>query len=240
MHLVARLLDRPRCDFTQLVVLLWDLSPLVEALHPAVEKLVIPVDQALLGLAEVGEVEPSREVGEHGRDRLLPANVVASVEQHPRLAYGRAELTDQPFLALLEDELLAEREEQEGDELEGEVDVEDDHGVGGGPDAADQQEAVVEQEGDDWEVFERSAGSAEEVVEDLDEEDCFEEEEDVLAGQQGQGWQHCLDEDAVRPEGQQKRHRDIGHQVKESHLHRAHFVLPEPAVEQHEVLVQPA
>lgn len=80
MHLVAGLFDRPRRDFSQLVVLLGDLSSLVEALHPAVEQLVVSVYEAFLGLAEVGQVKPSSEVGKHRWDGSLPADIVACIE----------------------------------------------------------------------------------------------------------------------------------------------------------------
>ena len=76
-------------------------------------------------------------------------------------------------------------------------------------------------------------------MEDFDEEDGFEKEEGVLSGEEREGGQYSLDEDAVCAEGKKKRHRDIGQKVKEAHLERGHFVLSESAVQQDQILMQP-
>jgi hypothetical protein len=44
-----------------LLVFLWDFLPFVEAQHPAVEQLVVSLEQALPSLVKVGVIEPMRE-----------------------------------------------------------------------------------------------------------------------------------------------------------------------------------
>jgi hypothetical protein len=67
IYLVAWLIGSAQGVFPFLLIFLWDFLPFVEAQHPAVEQLVVPLEQALLGFVKVGVIEPMREVGPDGR-----------------------------------------------------------------------------------------------------------------------------------------------------------------------------
>lgn len=73
----------------------------------------------------------------------------------------------------------------------------------------------------------------------FNEEDGFKEEEGVLSCEKREGGQYGFDKDAIGSEGEEKRHRDIGQDIKEAYLKCGHFVLSESAIQHYQVLMQP-
>jgi hypothetical protein len=112
VHLIAGLI----VDYVPFLLILVEFGyflPVIEPEQTPIEKLVVLLNEALLGFTEVGVVEPPGKIGPNRRQSLFPADVVARVKQHPRFTHAGTELPHQPLLVLVHYRLLDEHEERE-------------------------------------------------------------------------------------------------------------------------------